>query len=72
MIRLIGATTENPSFSLNSALLSRVQILVLNALDDQALTQLIARAQAHLGRSLPPDESARLALRKWQMGMAAI
>ncbi|MGB1182984.1 MAG: replication-associated recombination protein A, partial [Candidatus Puniceispirillaceae bacterium] len=62
MIRLIGATTENPSFSLNSALLSRVQVLVLNALDDQALTQLIARAQAHLGRPLPLDEGARLAL----------
>ena len=62
MIRLIGATTENPSFSLNSALLSRVQVLVLNALDDQALTQLITRAQAHLGRPLPLDEGARLAL----------
>ena len=62
MIRLIGATTENPSFSLNSALLSRVQVLVLKALDDQALTQLIERAQAHLGRSLPLDEGARLAL----------
>ena len=62
MIRLIGATTENPSFSLNSALLSRVQVLVLNALDDKALTQLIERAQAHLGRPLPLDEGARLAL----------
>ena len=43
MIRLIGATTENPSFSLNSALLSRVQVLVLRALDDTALSQLIVQ-----------------------------
>ena len=62
MIRLIGATTENPSFSLNSALLSRVQVLVLQALDDTALSQLIARAENHLGRKLPIDKAANQAL----------
>ena len=62
MIRLIGATTENPSFSLNSALLSRVQVLVLRALDDTALSQLIVRAENHLGRKLPIDKAAHQAL----------
>ncbi len=62
MIRLIGATTENPSFSLNSALLSRVQVLVLQALDDTALRQLIARAENYLGRKLPIDKAAHQAL----------
>ena len=66
MIRLIGATTENPSFSLNSALLSRVQVLVLNALDAKALDQLIGRAEAHIGKPLPLEEGARQAL----IGMA--
>ena len=62
MIRLIGATTENPSFSLNSALLSRVQVLVLNALDDTALGQLITRAENYLRRRLPLDKAAHQAL----------
>ena len=62
MIRLIGATTENPSFSLNSALLSRVQVLVLRALDDTALSQLIVRAENHLGRKLPIDKAAHQGL----------
>jgi putative ATPase len=72
-ITLIGATTENPSFELNGALLSRCQVLVLRRLDDAALEQLLARAEAELGggpegaspdgRKLPLDPEARTALR---------
>ena len=62
-ITLIGATTENPSFELNGALLSRCQVLVLRRLDDAALEQLLARAEAELGRPLPLDAEARAALR---------
>ena len=54
-ITLIGATTENPSFALNGALLSRCQVLVLRRLDDAALELLLARAEAELGRALPLD-----------------
>lgn len=60
---LVGATTENPSFELNAALLSRCQVLVLNRLDDAALEKLLARAEAEEGRTLPVDAEARLALR---------
>ena len=60
---LVGATTENPSFELNGALLSRCQVLVLRRLDDAALEQLIARAEAHYGGNLPLDEDARASLR---------
>ena len=52
-ITLIGATTENPSFALNGALLSRCQVLVLRRLDDAALELLLARAEAEIGRALP-------------------
>ncbi|HEX4260105.1 MAG TPA: replication-associated recombination protein A, partial [Acetobacteraceae bacterium] len=62
-ITLIGATTENPSFELNGALLSRCQVLVLRRLDDAALELLLARAEAELGRHLPLDADARIALR---------
>jgi putative ATPase len=62
-ITLIGATTENPSFELNGALLSRCQVLVLRRLDDAALEQLLARAETELGRPLPLDRDARSALR---------
>jgi putative ATPase len=48
-IILIGATTENPSFALNGALLSRCQVLVLRRLDDAAMEQLLARAEAEIG-----------------------
>jgi putative ATPase len=58
-ITLVGATTENPSFELNGALLSRMQVLVLKRLDHQALDRLLARAEAQLGRTLPVDEAAR-------------
>jgi putative ATPase len=60
---LVGATTENPSFELNAALLSRAQVFVLNRLDDAAMEQLIVRAEAVEGRALPLDTEARRALR---------
>ncbi len=56
---LIGATTENPSFELNSALLSRSQVFVLKRLDDLALEILLSRAEAHFGRKLPLTVEAR-------------
>lgn len=62
-VTLVGATTENPSFELNAALLSRAQVLVLKRLDDAALETLLARAEAALGRALPLDEAARDALK---------
>ena len=61
-IVLIGATTENPSFELNSALLSRASVLTLNRLDDTALEVLLARAEADAGRVLPIEPDAREAL----------
>ena len=60
---LVGATTENPSFELNSALLSRCQVLVLNRLDDTAMEALLSRAEAAEGKALPLDSDARAALR---------
>ena len=62
-IVLVGATTENPSFELNAALLSRAQVLVLHRLDDTALEELLVRAETLEGRTLPVDDDARLALR---------
>src|ERR1700692_291074 len=59
---LVGATTENPSFELNGALLSRAQVLVLRRLDDAALEILVARAEEIEGKKLPLDEDARSAL----------
>lgn len=61
-IVLIGATTENPSFELNAALLSRTQVFVLNRLDHAALEQLIEKAEQDAGLSLPVDEQARAML----------
>src|SRR6202171_5696842 len=58
-ITLVGATTENPSFELNAAVLSRAQVLVLNRLTTEHLEQLLARAEAIEGRTLPLDEDAR-------------
>jgi putative ATPase len=60
---LVGATTENPSFELNAALLSRCRVVVLNRLDDAALEGLLKRAEAEQGRPLPVTEEARHALR---------
>ncbi len=61
-ITLVGATTENPSFELNGALLSRAQVLTLNRLDEEALNELIRRAEAQMGRALPLDPEAKSAL----------
>ncbi|MEH3148256.1 MAG: replication-associated recombination protein A [Methylobacterium frigidaeris] len=58
-VTLVGATTENPSFELNAALLSRARVLVFRALDDDALARLLARAEAVTGRPLPLDAEAR-------------
>ncbi|WP_404714271.1 replication-associated recombination protein A [Sphingomonas sp. MMS24-J13] len=59
---LVGATTENPSFELNAALLSRAQVLILNRLDSAALEKLLDRAEAIEGRPLPLDDAARAAM----------
>jgi putative ATPase len=61
-ISLIGATTENPSFELNAALLSRARVLTFRPLDADAIAQLLARAEAETGQTLPLDEGARAAL----------
>ncbi len=62
-IILVGATTENPSFELNAAVLSRAQVIMLTRLDDAAMEQLLARAEQELGRDLPLTDAARIALR---------
>jgi putative ATPase len=62
-IILVGATTENPSFELNGALLSRAQVLVLRRLDDGDLETLLRRAESYYGRALPLDAQARASLR---------
>ncbi|MEX2520917.1 MAG: replication-associated recombination protein A [Paracoccaceae bacterium] len=61
-ITLVGATTENPSFELNAALLSRAQVLVLKPLDAAAMALLLERAETLEGRKLPLARSARVAL----------
>ena len=58
-ITLVGATTENPSFELNAALLSRSQVLVLNRLDPAALDAIMVRAEALMGNALPVAPDAR-------------
>jgi putative ATPase len=58
-ITLIGATTENPSFELNGALLSRCRVVVLKALDEAALEGLLQRAEQATGRALPLTDDAR-------------
>ena len=58
-IILIATTTENPSFHLNSALLSRCKVLTLKSLDDEALRQLLLRAEKFLEKELPLDDEAR-------------
>ena len=62
-ITLVGATTENPSFELNGALLSRALTLVFHRLDVAALEELLARAEAEEGRKLPLDAEARETLK---------
>jgi putative ATPase len=61
-VTLVGATTENPSFELNAALLSRCQVLILRRLDHEALEELISRAEAVEERTLPVTPEAREAL----------
>jgi len=62
-VTLVGATTENPSFELIGALLSRAQVFVLRRLDDDDLETLLRRAEKHLGGPLPLTGEARTALR---------
>jgi ATPase related to the helicase subunit of the Holliday junction resolvase len=59
---LVGATTENPSFELNAALLSRARVLVFQALGEESIARLLERAEAMEGRPLPLDETARAVL----------
>ena len=67
-VTLIGATTENPSFELNAALLSRARVLTFRSLTEPAIEQLLARAEVVEGRSLPLDAEARLALMRMADG----
>lgn len=61
-ITLVGATTENPSFELNAAILSRARVLIVRRLDEAALADLLGRAEAHMGHALPVTDDARAAL----------
>jgi putative ATPase len=61
-VTLVGATTENPSFEINAALLSRCQVLILRRLDHDALEELVVRAETLEGRTLPVTPEAREAL----------
>ena len=65
---LVGATTENPSFELNAALLSRARVLVFQSLDAEAVERLFARAEAEEGRKLPLDAEARASLARMADG----
>jgi putative ATPase len=67
-ITLVGATTENPSFEINAAVLSRASVLTLNRLDDDALEDLAQRAEAEEGRALPLDADAREAIKSMADG----
>lgn len=62
IVTLIGATTENPSFELNGALLSRSQVMVLKRLTDEAMNTLLARAEQDTGRKLPLTPDGQTAL----------
>ena len=65
-IVLVGATTENPSFELNAALLSRARVLTFKPHDQESLESLLVRAEAETGKPLPLEPEARLSL----LGMA--
>lgn len=58
-VLLVGATTENPSFALNGALLSRSQVMVLERLSPASLGEIMQRAETHLGKTLPLNDEAR-------------
>jgi putative ATPase len=62
LVTLIGATTENPSFELNAALLSRARVMIFKALDEAALEKLLDRAEEVLGKPLPLTQEARASL----------
>jgi putative ATPase len=61
-VTLIGATTENPSFELNAALLSRARVMIFKSLDAAAIEKLLARAESYEGKPLPLEADARAAL----------
>jgi putative ATPase len=61
-ITLVGATTENPSFELNAALLSRARVMVFQSLDEEAIQKLLARAENIEGKPLPLTDEARASL----------
>lgn len=61
---LVGATTENPSFELNAALLSRARVLTFKAFDDEALEAMLARAEVLEDKALPLTDNARATLRR--------
>jgi putative ATPase len=67
-ITLVGATTENPSFELNAALLSRARVMIFKALDEAAIGRLLDRAEETEGRALPLDEEARASLARMADG----
>jgi putative ATPase len=67
-VTLVGATTENPSFALNSALLSRARVMVFQSLGPDAVGQLLARAEEIEGKDLPLDEEARASLMRMADG----
>jgi putative ATPase len=61
-ITLVGATTENPSFELNAALLSRARVLLFRSLDEEAIEKILARAEEITGKNLPLEKEARASL----------
>jgi len=65
---LVGATTENPSFELNAALLSRARVLVFHSLGEDSIAKLLARAEEAEGRPLPLDDEARAVLTRMSDG----
>jgi putative ATPase len=67
-VTLVGATTENPSFELNAALLSRARVMTFRALDEDAISQLLARAEEVEGKPLPLDKEARASLARMADG----
>ena len=67
-ITLIGATTENPSFALNAALLSRARVLTFKSLDEDAILRLLGRAEGVIGEALPLNDDARAALARMADG----